>query len=55
MKDWLRQLTINDKPIPEEAIMEIYNFATNGKLELQANARNFIFQRKMKEKEYLTL
>ena len=55
MKDWLRQLIINDKPIPEEVIMEIYNFATNGKLELQANARNFIFQRKMKKYEDLTL
>ena len=42
MKDWLRQLTINDKPIPEEVIMEIYIFATNGKLELQESAKRFL-------------
>lgn len=44
-QDWLRQLIINGNPIPEEVIMEIYNFATNGKLELQENARKFILDR----------
>ena len=42
MKDWLRTLTINDKKIPEDIIMEIYNFATNGKLELQELAKRFL-------------
>lgn len=41
-KDWLRTLTINDKKIPEDIIMEIYNFATNGKLELQTLASRFL-------------
>ena len=42
LKDWLRTLTINDKPIPEEVIYEIYLYATNGKLELQENAARFL-------------
>lgn len=41
-KDWLRTLIINDKKIPEDIIMEIYNFATNGKLELQTLASRFL-------------
>lgn len=42
LKDWLRTLKINDKPIPEDIIMEIYLYATNGKLELQTSAKNFL-------------
>ena len=42
MKDWLRTLTVNGKTMPEEVIKEIYNLATNGKLELESSAKNFI-------------
>ena len=41
-KDWLKQLVINGKYIPEEIVNEIYNYAENGKLELETNAENFI-------------
>ncbi len=42
LANWLRTLTINDKQIPEDVIREIVNFATNGKLELQENAEDYI-------------
>lgn len=41
MKSWLKTLNINGKPIPEEIIREIYNYATNGKMELEASVRRF--------------
>ena len=41
-KNFLRTLTINGKPIPEEVIYEIAIFATNGKLELETSAKAFI-------------
>lgn len=41
MKEWLKTLVINGKPIPEEIIKEIYNYATNGKLELEVSVRKF--------------
>lgn len=37
-KDWLRQLVINGRNLTEEEIRYIYNYATNGKLELEDNA-----------------
>lgn len=40
-KKWLRQLIINNEHLTEEEIKEIYQFATNGKLELEINARKF--------------
>lgn len=41
-KDWLRQLIINGKPIPEEIVNDIYNYASNGKMELEGNAKVFL-------------
>ncbi|MBP5594159.1 MAG: hypothetical protein J6Y02_02165 [Pseudobutyrivibrio sp.] len=41
MKEWLRTLIVNGKPIPEEIIRDIYNYATNGKMELEASVRRF--------------
>lgn len=41
-EDWLRQLVINGRSLTEDEIRYIYNYATNGKLELEANARTFI-------------
>lgn len=41
-KEWLRQLIINGKPIPENVIREIYNYGTNGKMELEWNAYEFL-------------
>lgn len=40
-RSWLKTLTINGKSIPEDIIDEIIYLATNGKLELEVNARNF--------------
>jgi len=42
MRDWLRTIEINGKEIPESVIRDIWNLATNGKLELEANAEKFI-------------
>ena len=41
-KKWLKTITINGKPIPEDVIDEIYFFGTNGKLELEESAKRFI-------------
>ena len=41
-KKWLQSLKINDKEITEEIIREIYDFAENGKLELQETAKAFL-------------
>lgn len=51
-KLWLNTLTINGKPIPENVIDEIYNFGTNGKLELEENIRTYLDKRALvKEKK----
>lgn len=42
IRSWLRQLTINGKTIPEDVIDEIYDIATNGKMELESNAAKFL-------------
>lgn len=39
--EWLRQLVINGEHLSENEIKEIRNFATDGKLELECNARSF--------------
>ena len=41
LRVWLRTLTINGKKMPEDVVWDIYNMATSGKLELEANCRNF--------------
>ena len=52
-KEWLRSLIINNENIPEEIIREIYDFADNGKLELQENAAKFLAaDKKNEEKEF---
>lgn len=44
-KDWLRSLTINGRKMDEDVINEIYNLATNGKLELEKSAWDFADKR----------
>lgn len=39
---WLRTLTVNGKPIPADVEQEIYDFATNGKLELEQSIDRFL-------------
>lgn len=41
-KEWLKQLVINKKKIPDDTIREIYNYATNGKLELEMDAELYL-------------
>lgn len=41
-KDWLRTLTINGRKLTDEEIYDIYNFGTNGKLELEESAKVFL-------------
>lgn len=39
---WLRQLAIDGEHLTEDEVWRIYNFAANGKLELQENAKKFM-------------
>lgn len=39
---WLKQLVISGKTMPDEIVREITYLATNGKLELESNARAFL-------------
>ena len=41
-KEWLRSLTINGRKLTEDDIRDIYNFGTNGKLELETDAKQFL-------------
>ena len=41
-QDWLESIIINGHHIPKEVIKEIYMFATNGKYELEVNAKHFL-------------
>lgn len=41
-ESWLRSLTINDKKIPENVIKEIMFIATNGKMELEDSANDYL-------------
>lgn len=45
-RKWLKSLIINDKHIPDDIIQEICNLMSNGKLELQENARKWISNQK---------
>lgn len=38
---WLKQLRINDKSMPDDVIRDILEMATNGKLELESDAKAF--------------
>ena len=42
MKYWLMSLKIDNEPIPNEIIKEIMELATNGKMELETSAREFL-------------
>lgn len=44
-EDWLMQLTINGKCMDNQTAKEICEFADNGKMELEDNARQFINNR----------
>lgn len=41
-KYWLRTLIINGKPIPDDVVRKIYNYGTNGKLELEMHSKMFV-------------
>ena len=41
-RTWLNQLVINGRHLTEDEVREIYDFATNGKLELESNAIQFM-------------
>ena len=40
-QEWLRNLEIEGEKLPEDVIMDIYNLGTNGKMELETNAKMF--------------
>ena len=42
MKQWLRDLKINGEHLTEEEVTFIWNFATNGKMELEDDARRWL-------------
>ncbi|MBP5597993.1 MAG: hypothetical protein J6Y02_21675 [Pseudobutyrivibrio sp.] len=44
-KDWLKNLTYNGKRMPDNVVNEIYDFATNGKFELEVLAKEFMDDR----------
>lgn len=39
---WLKTLRVNDRELPEDVINDILEMATNGKMELEFNAYNYI-------------
>lgn len=41
-KEWLGTLVINERKLTNDEIKDIYNFGTNGKLELEASASKFL-------------
>lgn len=41
-KTWLRQLVINGRHLTEEEVRDLYNYATNGKMELEDNITHFL-------------
>ena len=41
-KHWLQQIKIDGEVLPDEVIFEIYDLATNGKLELETNAHVYL-------------
>lgn len=40
-RKWLEQLLINGRHLADDEVRFITNFATNGKLELEVNAKKF--------------
>lgn len=45
-KEWLRSLVINGRNLTEEEIRQIYNYADNGKMELETWAERFLKEAK---------
>lgn len=41
-RDWLKSLTIDGKPLSENDVEHIVFLATNGKMELEYSAKNFM-------------
>ena len=41
-KEWLKTLTINGRKLTDDEVKDIYNFGTNGKLELETSAMRYI-------------
>jgi hypothetical protein len=41
-KEWLRTLSINGRKLTNDEICDIYNFGTNGKLELEEHAKQYL-------------
>ncbi len=48
---WLKQLVIDGEHLTDDEIRRIYNFAKNGKLELQSNASVFLSMCRIAAKE----
>lgn len=42
LKDWLRTLSIDGEKLTEDEIQRIWNYATNGKMELEHSAKDFL-------------
>ena len=43
-KEWLGTLVIDDEKLTPEEIQDIYNYATNGKFELEQSAKRYLTQ-----------
>lgn len=41
-KGWLKSLVINGENLSDDEVRYIYNYGTNGKLELEENAARFL-------------
>lgn len=41
-RDWLKSLIINGKKLSEDQVWDIYNLATNGKMELETNLKYYL-------------
>lgn len=41
-KEWLRTLVINGRKLTDEEVNYIYNFGTNGKMELEHSAYEYL-------------
>lgn len=41
-KGWLKSLVIDDEKLSDDEVLYIYNYGTNGKLELEEHAKRFL-------------
>lgn len=42
---WLKSLIIDGERLTDEEVRQVYNYATNGKLELEEDAKRFIVEK----------